>query len=209
MGNKAFAISLTVACALLILGHLLWPKLAIDSVTVVLIMLAALPWLLPFLKSLELPGGVKVEFNDAKAATDKITLQFESAGVQPAGVDSKSKSEAKSTVADFANQLKLIASQDPNLALVGFRIELEKRLRRLAETREIDVSRMTLRATVRKLQQQGILPTRVANGIVELVALGNSAAHGAQVAPEASQWVLDVWPEIVGLLDTLEARSDP
>jgi hypothetical protein len=196
MKNKVFAILLTGVCILLILARWFWPNLIIDSTTVALIVLAALPWLLPFLKTLELPG-VKIEFRDIKAATDKITLQFESAGDQSDEVDFKSKL----TIQDSLDHLEPIANQDPNLALVGFRIELEKRLRRLAETHKIDVSRMTMRGTVRKLQQQGILPARVADGIVELVALGNSAAHGAQVAPEASQWVSNVWPEIIEQLD--------
>lgn len=46
------------------LVHLLWPSLAVDAITVTLLAIAVVPWLAPLFKSLELPGGVKVEFQE-------------------------------------------------------------------------------------------------------------------------------------------------
>ena len=56
----------SVAAILLAAVHLVFPKLAIDSTTVLLLALAVLPWLSPFLKSIELPGGVKLDFREAE-----------------------------------------------------------------------------------------------------------------------------------------------
>lgn len=200
MADKKVAIAITAVCGALIVAHLLYPTFGIDGVTVALVVLAALPWLLPFLKSLELPGGVKIEFNDVKPATDKITSE-----PQPLAADSRAALRGRAAEGDSAAQLKYIANQDPNLALVGFRIELEKRLRQIAKSRQIDVSKMTLRATARELQARQVLSPKVADGIIELAALGNSAAHGVEVSPAASQWVADVGPGILEQLDALES----
>lgn len=54
-----FAISLTALVG--IAAHLLWPNLGIDAITLGLLVLATAPWLGSVFKSLELPGGWKVE----------------------------------------------------------------------------------------------------------------------------------------------------
>jgi hypothetical protein len=53
---------ISLGALLLGLAHIIWPTLAIDFVALGLIIVATLPWLSPLVKSLELPGGWKVEF---------------------------------------------------------------------------------------------------------------------------------------------------
>ena len=53
---------ITLGALLLALMHVIWPALAIDAVTVFLIAISILPWLADLVKSLEFPGGWKVEF---------------------------------------------------------------------------------------------------------------------------------------------------
>ena len=51
--------------ALLVAGaRIYWPDVKIDGVTLGLLAIALLPWLQPLLKSIELPGGLKVEMQD-------------------------------------------------------------------------------------------------------------------------------------------------
>ena len=65
----------TSGALLLILIHLVWPKLAIDAITIVLFVTAFLPWLAPIFKSLELPGGWKFEFQELRrAAQDQASV---------------------------------------------------------------------------------------------------------------------------------------
>jgi hypothetical protein len=47
------------------------------------------------------------------------------------------------------------------------------------------------------------MPQEAASGLMELIALGNRAAHGAAVSPDAGSWMLDVGPSILLQLDTL------
>jgi hypothetical protein len=59
-------VSICITAAALAAGaaRLLWPTLTIDSVTVALIVIAVVPWLAPIFKSLEIPGGFKVEWQN-------------------------------------------------------------------------------------------------------------------------------------------------
>ena len=59
---------LAVAAAII---HALFPGIAIDHITAVLLAIAVTPWLGLFLRSVELPGGIKVEYQDLKAVEDK------------------------------------------------------------------------------------------------------------------------------------------
>lgn len=52
---------------------------------------------------------------------------------------------------------QLIADDDPNLAQAGFRIEIEKRLQSLAESRKISVKRQSIWGLMRTLSKEGIL----------------------------------------------------
>jgi hypothetical protein len=85
-----------------------------------------MPWLGSILRSLELSGGWKVEYNDLK----KVEADAQSAGLLAVPAE---KTELPAYAA--------IAEQDPNLALAGLRIEIEKRLRRLATNAGIDSAR--------------------------------------------------------------------
>jgi hypothetical protein len=59
--------------------HLLRPKANIDPVTIVLIAVAAVPWLAPVFKSIELPGGWKFEFQQQLTQVQNRVQQVERA----------------------------------------------------------------------------------------------------------------------------------
>jgi hypothetical protein len=62
------------------LAHAIWPSARIDAATVALLVIAVVPWLAhllhlaPNLKSVELPGGVKLEFQPQSADEQKERL---------------------------------------------------------------------------------------------------------------------------------------
>lgn len=72
--------------------------------------------------------------------------------------------------------------EDPNLALAGWRIDLEGELRRIAAEyhlpeREQRFTRLTLNA----LSDRGIIPHDVANPLQDLLTIANKGVHGAKV----------------------------
>ncbi len=198
-------VAFSLMCAALLFLHLWLPNIKIDAISIALLVLMASPWILPLLKSLELPGGVKIELKDAKAATEKISnLPIElSASVKTSASLTGTITRAERPKLQNESFLSEIASRDPNLALVGFRIELEKRLRGMAKRLDIDSERRSLGFLIRELRQHEILSGNVSAGVSELVALGNQAAHGVPVTREAAEWVLDIGPSILQELDNL------
>lgn len=195
-------IFITIAALALAAGHNIWPEIKVDLITLIFIVVAMLPWLASVIKSLELPGGFKIELNDVKAATEKVSSI-------PSGSSANTRDErTPPSLPEYAEPyeptikaLREVAQTDPRLALVGLRIELEKRLTQLAETKGIDSTRKSASAIVRALQQKEVMHPEVAVGLSELVALGNSAAHGAQVTPAAADWALESAPLILSILD--------
>jgi hypothetical protein len=207
MDTNKFAKYITGGAIVLAILHIFSPSLGIDAILISLLIIAALPWIIPFLKTLELPGGVKIEFRDVKAATDKIS-EFEKE------VERLEKVELVEEIEVVEEQdpfwvLRHIAEIDPNLCLVGFRIEIEKRLLRLAEQNDIDTFRRPLYSIVKALMERQMLPGPVASGLNDLITMGNRAAHGADVSPDAAKWVLDAGPSILNTLDSLiEPQQD-
>jgi hypothetical protein len=211
MDTNKFAKYISGGAILLAILHIFSPGLGIDATLISLLILAALPRIIPFLKTIELPGGVKIEFKDVKAATDKI---FEYEGniettLKPESLYSMTKTSSLTLAKeDPFLVLRHVAEIDPNLGLVGFRVEIEKRLLVLAEKNNLDTYRKPLSNIVRMLQDRNIIPIHEASGLMELVGLGNRAAHGASVSPDAANWVLDVGPSILSSLDKLIEHTE-
>ena len=206
--SKKQKIGITSPFALLAIAHLLWPKLGIDATTIVLIILASIPWILPYIKSFDLAGIGKIELNDMKAATNKIALPTAELKSDDKGLSENSigKNQALSDKLFFAD-LRRIAEVDPNLPLVGFRIELERRILSLAKRLEIPIEKKSLGLIVVQLEDKGILAGYMFSGLMELIRLGNLAAHGDKVNKNAIDWVLNIGPQIFQDLDGINKSN--
>lgn len=168
-------------------AHLMWPELAIDAITLTLVGVAVIPWLAPLFKAVELPGGVKVEFAELEKAEKKAVSSglIELAAPPPA-----LKSAAPELV-----------TSDPNLALASLRIEIERRLRRIAQRNGVPERRVGVSGLVRELSRRDLLNSQQLATLNDLLPSLNSAVHGAQVDPRASEWAATIGPQILAALD--------
>jgi len=194
-------IAVSIVAIVFSLVHVIKPELGIDYIFLAFVIIAALPWLLPLLKSVELPGGVKIELKEIRSATEKITTTLNIHSARH-GLTS-SRVEVTESKNDNFTLLRNIAASDPNLAFVGFRIEVEKRMRLLAEQNAISSEKLTLGHLLRELKYKELLAPEQINGLLELISLGNKAAHGASVDPEAANWLLETGPDIIAKLDSM------
>lgn len=184
----------SLGALLLALAHLIWPDLAIDAIALALIVIAILPWIAPLVKSLELPGGWRVEFQELQKAASRA----EAAGLLAA---EPSKKEA---VFSFQS----IATQDPNLALAGLRIEIGKRLSLLAEIHGLNSHRpMGVGRALRALAQAKVLTNEERSIISDMVNMLNAAVHGAEVDSRAANWAIEVGPRLLTSLDELVSEA--
>jgi hypothetical protein len=106
----------------------------------------------------------------------------------------------------MVERLASVAASDGNLALVGAGIEIEKRLRDLAEGAGLDASSRSATYLLAELVRADAIPPAVASGLRDLIALRNKAAHGVPVTEGAARWALDELPIILRTLDAAKSR---
>jgi hypothetical protein len=170
--------------------HTYAPGLTIDGTTVSLLAIAVLPWLAPLFKAIELPGGVKIQFQDFI----NVEAKAEDAGLLVPAQESLGKDR-------HIYAFESVAENDPNLALAGLRIELEAKLREIAEARGIEVTRKSIRPLIRDLKTRDVLNQREVSALEDMLPLLNSAAHGAETDLRATDWAMDVGPRLLAALD--------
>ena len=163
-----------------------YPDLKIDAVTFGLMVVAILPWLSELIESAKFPGGWEVKFRDVKEAGAKVTTS------SPPPALAAPQPEQPSFI--------VVAEHDPNLALVGLRIEIEKRIREFARLHHLD-ERRPLSQLLRECTHRELLPRDTVAGLQELVIAGNEAAHGARVQEGVAEWAVEVGPRILASLD--------
>lgn len=114
MKPKYLARLITVASLILVGVHLYWPNLKIDGITLGLLAFAVLPWLRSIIKSVELPGGLKVELqNYAQDTVDTAPAPVPEAqiainAVQPPAAAAPQSAEARKvlrTLCHYQHQL--------------------------------------------------------------------------------------------------------
>lgn len=193
MSVKGIKYAITLLALIVALAHLIWPAIRIDAITVTLLVVAVLPWLGSLFKSIELPGGLKILYQDLEKIEERA---------RDAGLLSEEPTKEKE---DYSFQT--IASTDPNLALAGLRIELEKRLIKLAESRALKLGRKSLNSLLSELNQHELINGGERALVSDLAVLLNSAVHGAVVDPSAAEWALNIGPQILKALDERSASS--
>ncbi len=197
--KKTICIKIIISCGglLILVIHLIWPAIKIDVVHLGLILIVILPWLSSLIESAEFPGGWKIKFRDIQQAGAKITgiedttttTTTTTTTPPPEAIESKSKPS-------FLD----VMDNDPNLALVGLRIGIEKRIRKLAELEGLKI-KQSLSRLLRELQSNGVLNHLVFSGLQEIVMAGNQAAHGAKVEPSIADWAFTYGQDILSALD--------
>lgn len=188
MKKTTIQISITIGALLLAATHLVRPALSIDGVVAVLILVAIIPWVSPLFKSLELPGGLKFEFHELQ----KVEKQAKEVGLIK---------EETTQLLPIEYPFMAVAETDPNLALAGLRIEIEKRLRKLAAESNIEFSRRGLRGLMNDLSKNQLLTTGEKSTLEDLMVTLNNAAHGENFDLRASNWVIENGPKILASLD--------
>ena len=179
---------ITITSLALAIVHLRFPDVTIDAVSITLFVIAIVPWLAPLFKSIEFPGGWKIDFQDlVKAKKD----------AKEAGLLSPDK--GKGGGVEFAFQG--VSSDDPNLALAGLRIEIEKCLNAIAESHDILVTNASVGRLISILDQNQILEQRESSALRDIIGILNSAVHGAEVDQKTFEWAIEIGPDLLFTLN--------
>jgi uncharacterized protein YecT (DUF1311 family) len=200
--KRKIQILITLSALLVGLLHIIFPNFKIDAISITLIIIAIIPWLAPLFKSVELPGGLKVVFQDFK----KLKDDARKAGLikdEPL-LDSKLSIKSNSDTYSFIET----AEKNQELALVGFRIEIEKRLRNLADKYSIDSNRYSIVRLIDVLTKNEILTTAEMTSLKNIISTLNHAAHRMDYDQKSADWVIENGSKILDSLDQkLERRG--
>lgn len=180
--------SISIIALVIAIVHSIWPGVTIDSITVAMVVVAIIPWLAPLMKSVELPGGTKIEFREFEKAQEKA----EKVGLLSNEVETRKIPD---------HTFLMVAEEDPKLALAGLRIEIEKRLRTIANRQGIPSQNKGVGQLLKLLSENNLLSNEERSVLLDMVGLLNGAVHGIDVDDRTAQWALDVGPRILKGLD--------
>ncbi|MGE5475153.1 MAG: hypothetical protein ACM3Q1_00730 [Bacteroidales bacterium] len=190
-----------VIAAVALIGFLV--DLAIKPISnagLILIVLALSPWITRIIKTIELPGGGKVEFErELAAVSDKV----ENAGFLAEPPTPEAKKAA----------YEAVFHQDPTLALAGLRIELERRINRLVALTGCysgtDTLRpMPLNRAVSALASANVISREELSALQDVIPLLNKAVHSVEFSMSAAEWAMDFGPRMLAAFDEKIARLE-
>lgn len=169
------------------------PELNIDSMSVMLIILALVPWFIQYIKTLEINGLGKVEL------ITEYQKQIIQKKADEAGLSTGEKKHEIKNEYLFYN----LRYEDPKLALAGLRIELENTLIKLAKKNNLDVQRSGLNKITRILLANNII-TRDENALIyDITDVLNRAVHNqlGEYNSKTFDWVFDIGLKLLNSLD--------
>lgn len=182
---RAYGVLFTLVCATGIISRIAFPAWTIDSISVILLALMAVPLLLPRLKSLEMSGIGKVELiteNQAKSMLSQIDSDTTS---------SKEPCAIMSNDPDLAYQQ--YRTTDVRLTLSGLRFALERNLRKLYyQKNKIDPgfadATISLDEIMDSLGKNAVFSTGTMNVIKETFRLLDKGIQTRRSAIESTQF---------------------
>jgi len=148
-----------------------------------------------------------IEFSEA---VEKVREKADEAGLISDKLTKQMASKITSEEGEDKDILERIVNEDPELALAGLRIKLEKNLIELARLNGIDPGKARgIGRLLTHLNETGVLNYSQTSVLKDLVNLLNSAVHGREISKGEAMWAMDIGLEIISSIDHLiiEAKS--
>ena len=170
----------------LLIIHLIFPTIVIDAIAITLFLIAIIPWAGQIFRSIKLPGGFQIDYRELK----ELSQDLKATGLT-----------AEPTKEPPNYELTTIQSLSPTLQLVNLRIEIEKRIRHLAELCEVVENRRSLDQVVIGLVRADALSLGDLEVLRQLFRILNPAIHGEEIADPVFYWALEEGPHLLAGLD--------
>jgi hypothetical protein len=187
-----FKILMSLVFVAVFIIRIINPDIKIDTTSIILLVLAAVPWFIEKIKSFEINGVGKIELLNKEQKTELESKATE-AGLLPASSRYKG---------DIQYTFYKLRYEDPKLALAGLRIEIENSLRKIAEKNSVDVPYGGIVKLIGVLSQRELISTNERSIIMEIIGILNRAVHGqlSEYDSNSFDWVFDLG---LGILNSL------
>ena len=180
----------TVIVILIVIHGLSDNFFRVDSTTVLLILILILLPFIPFIK--------KIKFGnfEAEITTDEIRKMEKKVEMIPEKKQKKLSSEKPDILKD-------LVESDPSLALAKARIEIEKRIRSLAQIYVKDKLKMkfNLIEIVMSLFEKEVIEESLENLLIDIITVANRAIHGEFVSKDDAIRLIDVANRVIEELE--------
>lgn len=176
-----FKLALSIFCITVALFDTFWEKLS--PIAAGALALAIVPWVLGIIERINAPGGFEIVFA-------KIESQLDASKTTP-------------DVEDI-DAFKYFEGNDPNLAIAMLRVQIERRLRQIAEEVMLAPNPSgrprTLRSLSDELARLGAIPDEATVLLRDLMPVMNEAVHGVELQSSASEFAQSYGPKILSML---------
>jgi len=192
---KLVSIGISTLCIILIILHAIFPQFAIDTTTIALIVILIFPWLLPYIKTAKLPGGIEIttrEIEQLVEVTRRSAIGTEPVAARP----------IRDRTMPPQRMHSMLFKTDPNLALASLRIEIERKLKEIARRRELDAERLPIEWILDILRQREIIGPSEFESLRLIIDVCNKAVHAEEVDPRLALTVLDIGDLALDYLDS-------
>lgn len=176
-----FKLALSIFCIAVALFDTFWKTLS--PIAAGALALAIVPWVLGIIERINAPGGFEIVFA-------KVEGQLDASQTTPDDED--------------INAFKYFEGSDPNLAIAMLRVQIERRLRQIAEDVMLAPDQRgrprTLRSLADELARLGAIPDEATVLLRDLMPVMNEAVHGVELQSNASEFAQSYGPKILSML---------
>jgi len=194
---RRLQIIITVSATILAVAHVAKPDINIDTITTSLLVIAIVPWLYPLFKSVELPGGLKLEFQDF----EKVIEEARQVNLVPFVGGGGTPQYLKFAFSFAAHKNEFVS------AFSGLRLEIEKSLYELAQDCHIQADPTeNIQKTIRVLANNKILTLEESVVIKKMLVVLHAGEQGALDDKRAMEIIQNEGPNIIYAIEIKGAR---
>ncbi len=174
-------IALTVFCIAVALFDTFWTTLS--PIAAGALAIAIVPWVVGIIERINAPGGFEIVF---------------------AKVEGQLNASKSTPDQDDIDAFSYFEDSDPNLAIALLRVQIERRLRQIAEEVQLKPNLRgrprSLRSLAEDLEKEGAIPNEAVTLLMDLNPVLNEAVHGLELQANASEFARNYGPKILSLL---------
>ena len=189
MKDHGGQIAISAVAFLFLVAHLIWPSMKIDAITLTLLVICFIPWFGSIFKSVEFHGGGKIEYRERLL---RASQKLEEAGLLQEGALQPEDPVYRGLI-----------RKDPNLALAGLRIDIERKLRQIVGYFQPDSPPRNLRDVVELIGSKGLFTKNQTNALHGILKTLNIAVHGGRISQTDAEEIMEKGSR---LLSSLEKR---
>lgn len=179
---------------ILIVVHGFWSELfKVDTFTILILFVLSLPFIAQYLRKAKIPGA-EFEFKEEISETKKL-VQL---SVEKAKEDvSSGKTKTLPFETFELSTVRELLDSDHVLALAALRIEIERKLRLVADFLEVPVKdKLSISKLIDVIKEKNMLSSEQITALRKIFNMCNKAIHGFPISEEEAREIIDLAEEL-------------